>query len=212
MTGFEPVTSSLPRKCSTTELHWQKLFRAEDEAQTRDPQLGRLMLYQLSYFRIRENWLWAKMDSNHRRNYPADLQSAPFGHSGIRPCIRGKPPPAPGSLPAAVSNLFRASCRIRTNDPEITNHVLWPTELKRRIFQFSLAAGSLSFPVCGCKVKQDFLLPQNFSNYFLCEFCIFFKITLNISDLPSLKLWRDFVFALPHARILRQQDTSVHTF
>ena len=52
MTGFEPVTSSLPRKCSTTELHWQKLFRAEDEAQTRDPQLGRLMLYQLSYFRI----------------------------------------------------------------------------------------------------------------------------------------------------------------
>ena len=23
MTGFEPVTSSLPRKCSTTELHWQ---------------------------------------------------------------------------------------------------------------------------------------------------------------------------------------------
>ncbi len=27
------------------------LLRAEDEAQTRDPQLGRLMLYQLSYFR-----------------------------------------------------------------------------------------------------------------------------------------------------------------
>ena len=26
-------------------------IRAEDEAQTRDPQLGRLMLYQLSYFR-----------------------------------------------------------------------------------------------------------------------------------------------------------------
>ena len=29
--------------------------------------------------------------------------------------------------------LLRASCRIRTNDPEITNHVLWPTELKRRV-------------------------------------------------------------------------------
>ena len=28
---------------------WEK--RAEDGAQTRDPQLGRLMLYQLSYFR-----------------------------------------------------------------------------------------------------------------------------------------------------------------
>ena len=51
MTGFEPVTSSLPRKCSTAELHWHYFFGAEDEAQTRDPQLGRLMLYQLSYFR-----------------------------------------------------------------------------------------------------------------------------------------------------------------
>ncbi len=30
-------------------------------------------------------------------------------------------------------SLFRASCRIRTNDPEITNHVLWPTELKRQV-------------------------------------------------------------------------------
>ena len=27
-------------------------FGAEDEARTRDPQLGRLMLYQLSYFRM----------------------------------------------------------------------------------------------------------------------------------------------------------------
>ena len=40
------------------------------------------MLYQLSYFR---NFMWAKMDSNHRRRKPADLQSAPFGHSGICP-------------------------------------------------------------------------------------------------------------------------------
>ena len=55
---------------------------AEDGTQTRDPQLGRLMLYRLSYFR---NFAWAKMDSNHRRRKPADLQSAPFGHSGICP-------------------------------------------------------------------------------------------------------------------------------
>ena len=63
-------------------LTFRILLRAEDGAQTRDPQLGRLMLYQLSYFR---NFLWAKMDSNHRRRKPADLQSAPFGHSGICP-------------------------------------------------------------------------------------------------------------------------------
>ena len=50
MTGVEPVTSSLPRKRSTTELHWQE--RAENETRTRDPNLGKVMLYQLSYFRI----------------------------------------------------------------------------------------------------------------------------------------------------------------
>ncbi len=52
-------TSSLPRKCSTTELLQQ--YRAENGAQTRDPQLGRLVLYQLSYFRksafsLRSGW------------------------------------------------------------------------------------------------------------------------------------------------------------
>ena len=33
----------------------------------------------------------------------------------------------------SIVHLFWASCRIRTNDPEITNHVLWPTELKRQV-------------------------------------------------------------------------------
>ncbi len=49
---FELMTSSLPRKRSTPELHWLTKKRAEDEVRTRDPQLGRLMLYQLSYFRF----------------------------------------------------------------------------------------------------------------------------------------------------------------
>ena len=57
----------------------------------------------------------------------ADLQSAPFGHSGNYPS----------------ANVFplsrRASCRIRTNDPEITNHVLWPTELKRRMGKLAIS-------------------------------------------------------------------------
>ena len=46
---LELGTSSLPRKCSTAEL--LQPVRAENGAQTRDPQLGRLVLYQLSYFR-----------------------------------------------------------------------------------------------------------------------------------------------------------------
>ena len=50
MMGIEPTASSLPRTRSTTELH--RLNRAEDEIRTRDIQLGRLMLYQLSYFRL----------------------------------------------------------------------------------------------------------------------------------------------------------------
>ena len=47
--GIELMTSSLPRMRSTPELH--RLYGAENEVRTRDPQLGRLMLYQLSYFR-----------------------------------------------------------------------------------------------------------------------------------------------------------------
>ena len=53
------------------------------------------MLYQLSYFRIYTTdrisrpkvvtTPWAVMDSNHRRLTPAELQSAPFGHSGNCP-------------------------------------------------------------------------------------------------------------------------------
>ena len=58
-------TSSLPRKCSTTELIQQQ--RAENGAQTRDPQLGRLVLYQLSYFR-KDKVKCVVMDSNHRRH------------------------------------------------------------------------------------------------------------------------------------------------
>ena len=33
---------------------------------------------------------WAVMDSNHRRRTPAELQSAPFGHSGNCPLLGNK--------------------------------------------------------------------------------------------------------------------------
>jgi hypothetical protein len=53
---FELMTSSLPRRRSTPELRGpesQSVTKtgAGDEIRTRDPQLGRLMLYQLSYTR-----------------------------------------------------------------------------------------------------------------------------------------------------------------
>ena len=52
MTRFELVTSSLPRKRSTPELHRRKKKRARDRVRTGDIQLGRLTLYQLSYSRL----------------------------------------------------------------------------------------------------------------------------------------------------------------
>ena len=63
--GFELMTSSLPRMRSTPELHRLFMFGAENEVRTRDPQLGRLMLYQLSYFRDIKKW--EERDLNPRR-------------------------------------------------------------------------------------------------------------------------------------------------
>ena len=49
MKGFSK--SLYKRKRINNLLIINPFLRAEDGAQTRDPQLGRLMLYQLSYFR-----------------------------------------------------------------------------------------------------------------------------------------------------------------
>ena len=76
----------LPYQGSALPLSYNSRLRAENGAQTRDPQLGRLVLYQLSYFRnrlpIRK---WVVMDSNHRSRKTTDIQSAPFGRSGNHP-------------------------------------------------------------------------------------------------------------------------------
>ena len=48
--------------------------------------------------------MWARMDSNHRSDYAADLQSAPFGHSGTRPWTKATCNTYPDSgLAAALS-------------------------------------------------------------------------------------------------------------
>ena len=59
--GFEPMTSSLPRTRSTPELH--RPHRAGNEARTRDPNLGRVVLYQLSYSRV---GAWSRGESRIR--------------------------------------------------------------------------------------------------------------------------------------------------
>gem|GEM_PF-2915802 len=91
---------------------------------------------------------WVVMDSNHRSRKTADLQSAPFGHSGNHPFVR-----------------FGASCRIRTNDPEITNHVLWPTELKRQN-PCSRRASQTDCIRNGCKDTTIFQTAKTFGRFF----------------------------------------------
>ena len=160
MAGFEPATSSLPRKCSTPELHrrlsdnWsgRRGSNSRPSAWKADALSTELLPHFSPIWR-----LWAKMDSNHRRHKPADLQSAPFGHSGIRP-ITGT-----CQLTSPLIQ-FWASCRIRTNDPEITNHVLWPTELKRH-FNFRLLRSKL-FPFATANVRHFFLLTKYFDTKF----------------------------------------------
>ena len=63
---------------------------AGDEVRTRDMQLGRLPLYQLSYSRMLVLTTSTKLDGGERRirtfeTFVAELQSAPFGRSGISP-------------------------------------------------------------------------------------------------------------------------------
>ena len=110
---IELTTSSLPRKCSTAELQQLNASlavfkRAEDRARTGYPQLGRLTLYQMSYFRglklyFKELFFYSiltllsKLTCGERRIRTfevetTDLQSVPFGHSGISPTKTKKEP------------------------------------------------------------------------------------------------------------------------
>ena len=56
-----PFTSRIQQKRPAEKQ--QVLHGAENGTQTRDPQLGRLVLYRLSYFRS----MWGEQDSNLRR-------------------------------------------------------------------------------------------------------------------------------------------------
>ena len=67
---------------------------------------------------------WAKMDSNHRRRKPADLQSAPFGHSGICPLL----------LFATLISELRCKGK----------HYFWNFQAKSTIF---IAVSANSFPL-----------------------------------------------------------------
>ena len=125
------------RSCIPTSCYL--FYRAGDEARTRDLQLGRLSLYQLSYSRNLKTTfkslnvgklllpnsaiLWAQEDSNLRSRKTADLQSAHVGRLWNVPSLVKSQKFTPKSV--NLRNLKRATCRNRTSDLLITNQLLY---------------------------------------------------------------------------------------
>ena len=104
-TGIEPVTPWLKVKCSTDWANGS-YFGAGDEGRTRDIQLGRLTLYQLSYSRI--IWLWC---------LGPDLNQRPLGYE-------------PSALTSWAMDPYGVPEEIRTPGPRLRRPLLYPTELQ----------------------------------------------------------------------------------
>jgi hypothetical protein len=99
--GFEPAASALPRKCSTPELYGLKDGNLKIQRILKDslkdwsgrrvsnPQpsawkADALPIELHPLYETKEKW-WGGADSNCRSQLTADLQSAPFSHSGTSP-------------------------------------------------------------------------------------------------------------------------------
>ena len=128
MTGIEPVTSSLPRKRSTPELHRQGMsgrrnsnprplaWKANALPTELLPLVRRSSVCRLAglakvykYFslclgcstsQMLRRTKWGEEDSNLRSHKTADLQSAPVGHFGISPTFFFKHEPMGGLEPS----------------------------------------------------------------------------------------------------------------
>ena len=85
MTGIEPVTSSLPRKCSTSELHRHVSGRRDSNPRPTAWKAVALPTELRPLISIKNKW--GEQDSNLRRHKSTDLQSAPVGRFGIPPAL-----------------------------------------------------------------------------------------------------------------------------
>ena len=94
--------------------HWAKAAKSERRDSNPRPPAWKASALSTELLSRREQHcrvvVWVRMDSNHRSRKTADLQSAPFGHSGTHPFFK---------------DLSWASSRTRTNDRWITNLVLY---------------------------------------------------------------------------------------
>ena len=97
MAGVEPATSSLPRKRSTPELHWQKSGRRDSNPRPsawKANALSTELLPQIHHFYTDISALLIYPERGvgsdgfePPKAKPAELQSAPFGHSGNCPSV-----------------------------------------------------------------------------------------------------------------------------
>ena len=86
MTGIEPVTSSLPRKCSTSELHRHKSGRRDSNPRPTAWKAVALPTELRPLINCKNKW--GEQDSNLRRHKSTDLQSAPVDRFGIPPYLK----------------------------------------------------------------------------------------------------------------------------
>ena len=149
MERIELSTSSLPRKRSTPELHWQYFNLSGRRGSNSRPSAWKADALPTELLPPNQQKKWGEQDSNLRRRTPADLQSAPFGHFGISPCF--------------YNLSIRADRGIRTHGLLITNQLLWPTELCRLSNFFQIGSANI------CHLSQ--------SAKFLGKLCIFFVTT-----------------------------------
>ena len=86
-TGIEPVNLILTKDALYRLSYVGSIFAfgAGNGTRTRDPQLGRLMLYQLSYSRLEKKIMVEGVGFEPTKAEPTDLQSVPFDHSGTPP-------------------------------------------------------------------------------------------------------------------------------
>ena len=91
------------------------------------------------------------------------------------------------NFPLSIFNYFWASCRIRTNDPEITNHVLWPTELKRHYLFLSLR---MFISQMRCKGRTYFWICNTFDRKNANYFSFFYFIFTEYADIELFFFFR----------------------
>ena len=171
--GFELMTSSLPRMRSTPELHrlfWSgrrgsnsrpSAWKADALPTELLPQKSAIFALLSAAPRNTNEFVFARLarqfrHASHcggrwtRTTEPegADLQSAAIA--------------AMRSPQVSLKQLVKARAErgIRTHDPEITNHVLWPTELFRRYFKDTLCKRD-------CKDRDLIRFSKTFSIIFI---------------------------------------------